>query len=55
MNENELFEEIKRLNSKDGENIKQSVLADDNFIEQPQYEHLKYAYRNSKYSKKTPN
>jgi len=52
MNENELFEEIKRLNSKNGDNIKQSVLADDNFIEQPQYENLKRAYRDSKYSKK---
>lgn len=50
MNDNELFEEIKRLNKV--EKIKQSVLADENFIEQPQYEELKRAYRSSKYHKK---
>jgi len=49
MNENELFEEIKRLNSKDGEKIKQAVLADDNFIRHPQYEYLFRAYKDSKY------
>ncbi|MDA1347161.1 MAG: hypothetical protein O3C48_08105 [Crenarchaeota archaeon] len=50
MNDNELFDEIKRLNKV--EKIKQSVLADENFIEQPQYEELKRAYRSSKYHKK---
>ncbi len=47
MNENELFEEIKRLNSKDGGQIKQSVLANDNFIKQPQYKNLLRAYNDS--------
>ena len=49
MNETELFEEIKNLNSSEGGNIKQSVLADENFIKQPQYDYLKRAYKNTKY------
>ncbi len=32
MDENDLFEEIKKLNAKDEENIKKSKLADDNLI-----------------------
>lgn len=49
MDEQDLFAEIKRLNSKDDENIKQSVLADDNFIKQPQYEYLNRVYKDSKF------
>lgn len=49
MDETKLFEEIKRLNSKEGDNIKQSVLANEYFIKQPQYDYLKRAYKNTKY------
>ena len=49
MDEQDLFAEIKRLNSKDDENIKQSVLADDNFIKQPQYDYLYRAFKTSKF------
>ena len=49
MDENDLFEEIKKLNAKDDGNIKQSVLADDNFIKQPQYDYLYRTYKASKY------
>jgi hypothetical protein len=52
MNESKLFGEIRRLNSKDGGGIAQHVLADEKFIEQPQYKELKGAYRESKYYKK---
>jgi hypothetical protein len=52
MNENQLFEEIKRLHSKEGGKIKQNVLANDNFIKQPQYEELSKMYKMSKFYKK---
>jgi len=49
MDEEDLFEEIKRINSKDGENIKQAVLADNYFLKQPQYEYLNHAFKDSKF------
>jgi hypothetical protein len=45
MNEKELEERIKEL----GANIKQDVLADDFFIDQPEYATLKKAFKQSEY------
>src|SRR6185312_5667620 len=46
----QIEEEIRRLHNV--EKIKQKVLADNNFIEQPQYAEVKKAFRLSKYEKK---
>jgi hypothetical protein len=49
MNENELEETIRKLNDPLGANIRQDVLADDFFLDQPEYLALKKAFRESKY------
>jgi hypothetical protein len=49
MNEEELEERIRQLNDPHRDNIKQDTLEDKFFIEQPEYEDLKKAFRASKY------
>jgi len=49
MDETELKKEIQWLNDPNGGNVKQSILADDFFIKQPQYSELNRTFRNSKY------
>lgn len=49
MNEEELEEKIKWLHSKEGGNIKQVVLQDENFIKQPEYKDIKNSFYDSKY------
>ena len=41
--------DTKSEKEKNDENIKQSVLANDNFVKQPQYDYLKRAFKDSKY------
>ena len=51
MDEKQLENEICLLNSSEGGKIKQYVIAEDSFIEQPQYSELKKNFRESKYHK----
>ena len=49
MNENRLEDKIRFLNDKEGANIDLRILADDFFIEQPEYNELKKSFEESKY------